>query len=84
MKVTYTDVPLSHFAGRNPRGSLIQTKQGKRILAMAQRAMALGGAVEMETFLDVGTGGDHADPAMSGQVYERMNITIDTAPESSR
>lgn len=81
MKVTYTDVPLSHFAGRNPRGALIQTKQGKRILAMAERAMKAGGAVQMETTIVVGGSGDHAETPMVGQVYERMTITIDTTPE---
>lgn len=82
MKVTFTDVPLSHFAGRNPRGALIQTKQGKRILAMAQRAMALGGSVQMATRIDDAAMKRtlHSEP---GTVYERITATIDTTPDLS-
>jgi hypothetical protein len=80
MKVTFTDVPLSHFAGRNPRGALIQTKQGKRILAMAQRAMALGGSVHVETRIDDASMKTSRDQ-ITGTVYERITATIDTSPE---
>lgn len=81
MKVTYTDVPLSHFAGRNPRGALIQTKQGKRILAMAERAMKAGGSVQMETRIEERVQQRAGRTAGIGQVYERITITIDTSPE---